>query len=342
MRNNVYTNPKSNPQRNPNVDPKRTQPLTEEEKSAIKEAHEKYSELGSWNLPIILSNIYGIHVSHMSVLRTLCPEKYRNPNKNVGKEINYYEKHRPYAMYHADTMEVILENGDKIFQISIEDDYSRAYVSMEVFKSKHTYFVIICMLKAFRQYGIPKLFHHDNGGEYNNRVVKWLLKRFDITDVPTKVENPEGNGKKEKAHSQDRKYFYEKHGFKTIEGVEQAIPDYLNFRNNVKGQWARYGETASEALKEAEPRKMSDDELEEIIRELYFEKKDRIVKKDGKVRFKGKTYHISKKLKGNTVEMRVTLKGIEAWADGKQIKRWKYWEHVSNIAVGYMLEKHLL
>ena len=40
-----------------------------------------------------------------------------------------------------------------------------------------------------------------------------------------------------------------------------------------------YGETASEALKEAEPRKISDDELEKIIRELYFEKKNRIVKK---------------------------------------------------------------
>ena len=69
---------------------------------------------------------------------------------------------------------------------------------------------------------------------------------------------------------------------------------------------------------------MSDDELEEIIREMYFEKKDRIVKKDGKVRFKGRKYHISKKLKGGTVEMRVTLRGIEAWTDGKQIKRWKY------------------
>ena len=34
------------------------------------------------------------------------------------------------------------------------------------------------------------------------------------------------------------------------------------------------------------------------------EKKNRIVKKDGKLRFKGKTYYISKKLKGTTIEMR--------------------------------------
>jgi len=245
----VYTNPKSNPQRNPNVDPKRTQPLTEEEKSAINDVHKEYPEMGPWNLALILSKTKDVHVSTMSILRTLSPEKYRNLNKNEDNEVNYYEKHRPYAMYHADTMEIILENGDTVYQISIEDDYSRAYVSMEVFESKHTYLVIICMLKAFRQYGIPKLFHHDNGGEYNNTSVKWLLKKFNITDVPTKIENPKGNGKKEKANGQDRKYFYEKHNFQIVEEVKQAIPDYLNFRNNVKAQWARYGETASESLK---------------------------------------------------------------------------------------------
>jgi len=338
----VYTNPKSNPQRNPNVDPKRTQPLTEEEKSAINDVHKEYPEMGPWNLALILSKTKDVHVSTMSILRTLSPEKYRNLNKNEDNEVNYYEKHRPYAMYHADTMEIILENGDTVYQISIEDDYSRAYVSMAVFESKHTYLVIICMLKAFRQYGIPKLFHHDNGGEYNNTSVKWLLKKFNITDVPTKIENPKGNGKKEKANGQDRKYFYEKHNFQIVEEVKQAIPDYLNFRNNVKAQWARYGETASEALKEAEPRKMSDDELEEIIREMHFEKKNRIVKKDGKVRFKGRNYHISKKLKGTTVEMRVTLKGIEAKYGEKLIKRWKYWKYVPTNDVGYMSEKHLL
>jgi hypothetical protein len=116
--------------------------------------------MGPWNLALILSKTKVVHVSTMSILRTLYPEKYRNPNKNEGNEVNYYEKHRPYAMYHADTIH-------KVYQISIEDDYSRAYVSMEVFESKHTYLVIICMLKAFRQYGIPKLFHPDNPQNFN-------------------------------------------------------------------------------------------------------------------------------------------------------------------------------
>ena len=55
-RSNVYTNPLTNPQRNPNVDPRRTEPLTDVEIKAIKEAHQQYPEFGPWNLSLLLSN----------------------------------------------------------------------------------------------------------------------------------------------------------------------------------------------------------------------------------------------------------------------------------------------
>lgn len=61
-----------------------------------------------WNLSLILSNTQQVHVSTMSILRTLYPEKYGNSNNNESNEVNYYEKHRPYAMYHADTIRKIL------------------------------------------------------------------------------------------------------------------------------------------------------------------------------------------------------------------------------------------
>jgi transposase len=77
-------------------------------------------------------------------------------------------------------------------------------------------------------------------------------KMLGIVDVPTIVENPKGNGKKEKAHSQDRKFFYDKNQFQDIESVDKAIPEYLRFRNESKGQWARYGQTALSAMKDAE------------------------------------------------------------------------------------------
>jgi transposase InsO family protein len=219
-----------------------------------------------------------------------------NPKKNDEK-VKFYEKPRSHVMYHADTMDVTLGNRSVIHQISVEDDYSRGYMALCVFPKKHSYFVVLTILRAFMSHSKPELFHHDNGGEYNNGVVSRLLQMLDIVDVPTEVENPKGHGKKERAHSQDRKYFYEKYQFQDIESVEKEIPEYIRFRNESKGQWARYGKTASAVLKGAEAKPLTDEEREGVIRELYFEKGERIVKQNGKVKFKGKWYHMNKKKK---------------------------------------------
>ncbi|NQE54386.1 hypothetical protein C5S29_12410, partial [ANME-1 cluster archaeon GoMg3.2] len=339
-RSNVYTNPQANPQRNPNVDPKRREPLNDVEIKAIKEAHKRYPEFGAWNLSLLLSNEFAVHVSTMSILRVLNPERYKS--SKIAEKVKFYEKPRPHVMYHADTMEVTLGNGSLIYQISVEDDYSRGYMALCVFPTKHSYFVILTLLRAFRLHSKPELFHHDNGGEYNNGVVSRLLRMLEVVDVPTEVENPKGNGKKERAHSQDRKYFYDKYQFLDIERVEKAIPEYIRFRNESKGQWARYGKTASSVLKDAEAKPLTDEELERVIRELYFEKVERKVKQNGKVKFAGKRYHVCKEMSGETVEMKVTLRGMEAWHNGAFVKRWKYWEYVLDIAADYMLEKCLL
>ncbi len=245
-------------------------------------------------------------------------------------------------MYHVDTMEVTLGNGSLIYQISVEDDHSRGYMALCLFPTKHSYFVILTLLRGFRLHRKPKLFHHDNGGEYNNGVVSRLLQMLDIVDVPTEVENPKGNGKKERAHSQDRKYFYDKYHFHDIACVEREIPEYIRFRNELKGQWARYGKTASSILKGAEAKQLTDEELERVIRELYFEKVERKVKQNGKVKFEGKLYHVGRKMSGETVNVQITLRGVEVWHKGAFIKRWKYWEYVLGIAVDYMIKKYLL
>jgi len=314
--------------------------LNDTEITAIKEVHRQYPELGGWNISSLLSNEFAIHVSTMSVLRVLYPEQYKS--KKIDAKLKFYEKPRPYIMYHADTMEVTLGNGSTLYQISIEDDYSRGYMALCVFPAKHPYFVVLTILRAFRLYSKPELFHHDNGGEYSNDVVSQLLDMLDIVDVPTEVENPGGNGKKERAHSQDRKYFYEKYQFQDIESVEKVIPEYIKFRNELKGQWARYGQTSSSVLKDAEAKPLTDYELERIIQELYFEKVQRVVKQDGKVKFENKWYHVSGSLSGETVEVRVTLRGVEVWHNGIFIKRWKYWEYVIGIDAGYMLKKYLV
>ena len=87
----------------------------------------------------------------MSILRVLYPERYKSSKND-----------EPHVMYHADNMEVTLGNGSAIYQISIEDDYSRGYMALCVFPKNHSYFVVLTIL-------------HDNGGEYDNGVISRLL-----------------------------------------------------------------------------------------------------------------------------------------------------------------------
>lgn len=336
----MYTNPLKNPQTNPNVDTKRREPLTDMEIKAIKDVHLQYPELGAWNLSLLLSNEFNVHISTMSILRVLHPEQYKS--KKIIEQVKFFEKPRPHVMYHADTMEVIFRNGSVIYQLSVEDDYSRGYMALCVFPMKHPYFMVLTILRAFMLYSKPELFHHDNGGEFNNGVVSRLLQMLDVVDVPTDVGNPKGNGKKENAHSQDRKYFYDKYQFQDIEDVEKSIPEYIQFHNESKGQWARYGKTALSVLEDAEVNPLTKEEVERVIRELYFEKAERIVKQNGKVKFEGKWYHVTENLSGKIVEIRITLRGVEAWHNGAFIKRWKYWEYILNNDVDYMLKKYLL
>jgi hypothetical protein len=95
-------------------------------------------------------------------------------------------------------------------------------------------------------------------------------------------------------------------------------------------------------LKDAEAKPLTDEELEKVIRELFFEKVERTVKRNDKVKFEGKWYHAGRKMTGETVEVKITLRGVEVWHNGAYIKQWKYGEYVLGIAAGYILEKYLL
>ena len=51
---------------------------------------------------------------------------------------------------------------------------------------------------------------------------------------------------------------------------------------------------------------------------------------------------MGKKMSGETVEVKITLRGVEVWHEGAFIKGWRYWEYVIGIAAGYMLKKYLI
>jgi hypothetical protein len=68
----------------------------------------------------------------------------------------------------------------------------------------------------------------------------------------------------------------------------------------------------------------------------------RIVKQNGKVKFEGESYPVGRKMSGETVEVKITQRGVEAGHKGAFIKRWKYWEYILGVAVDYMIKKYFI
>ena len=79
---------------------------------------------GCYVISFQLSIEENVFISHMSVWRILYPKP------KVKRAYKFYEMPRPHSMWHGDiTIGKRLPNGDFVYQLSWQDNYSRAYVS---------------------------------------------------------------------------------------------------------------------------------------------------------------------------------------------------------------------
>jgi len=62
--------------------------LTAAEIKAIEGVHQQYPEFGAWNLSLLLSNEFAVHVSTMSILRVLYPERYKS--QKIDEKVKFY------------------------------------------------------------------------------------------------------------------------------------------------------------------------------------------------------------------------------------------------------------
>lgn len=110
--------------------------LTADEKLLVREKVKDKLFLGGERLAWDLQNQYGIGIS---------PSTAKRIKQNILREINpplpkpnwhFYERNHPHRLWHGDLMEkVTLTDGDRTaFQLTLLDDYSRAYVFCDLFR----------------------------------------------------------------------------------------------------------------------------------------------------------------------------------------------------------------
>lgn len=239
-------------------------------------------------------------------------------------------------MWHGDVMTgKRLPDGSFIYQCTIEDDYSRGYAG-DLGKYKDARIVIYALIDAILQWkSIPTCFHYDNGGEAKCNLVQAFLRNVaercnhKISFIPTLVQNPKGNGKKERGHRDDRRDFWLKNRSNNLGYISQKFEKYLKWRNEKKGHFALKGKPSKTRLLENKKplRKFARKQLEELAKVKIAE---RIVKPLGVVYLLNTIYHVDPKLEGQKVELWETVKGLEV-RKGKKIYHLieEYWDKKS-------------
>lgn len=238
-------------------------------------------------------------------------------------------------MWHGDVMICIrLPDGTFIYQCTIEDDYSRGYAGcLSTYKDARI--VVYALIDAILRWkSIPTCFHYDNGSEAKCGIVKAFFKNLSeacnhkITLIPTLVENPKGNGKKERGHRDDKRDFWKKNKSKDINYIRKKFEKYLHWRNYKKGHFALKGKQSITRLKENKKpvRKFTRKQLENLAQVKIGE---RIVRSGGVIFLSQKLMYTHKKLVGKKAELWETLNGLEVRYQKKVFDIIKdYWETI--------------
>lgn len=117
----------------------------------------------------------------------------RNPfqlNNNLTKTAKF-----PFDIVHIDT--ITLKNEK---YLTIVDSFSK-FAQIYKIKTVNALDIVDKLLEYFSFYQIPNEIIHDSGTEFNNNLVKELLKIYKIKIHMTCVDNPKSNGLIERFHS---------------------------------------------------------------------------------------------------------------------------------------------
>ena len=266
----------------------------------------KRPKWGCFVISFQLANEENIFVSHMSVWRIL------NPNHKPPRKYKFYEISKPHGMWHGDVMiGKRLPDGTFLYQLSWEDDYSRGYVACVIGASKNSVLVIRGLIEAIIKHKvIPTLVHYDNGSEGKCKIVKVFCESLEIKLIHSTVNQPNTNGKKERAHRDDKRDFWSEINSENITYIKKKNEEYVEWRNTKKGHWALKGKPSITRLQENKKSRsiFSREYLESLAQVKIATRK---VREGGMVFIPAGVRFIGKQYVGKTAELWETLKGLE-------------------------------
>ena len=291
------------------------------EKSFIQQKIKDKLFLGGERLAWDLQNQYGVSIS---------PSTAKRIKQNILLEINppapkpnwcFYQRNHPHRLWHGDLMEkVTLTDEDRTaFQLTLLDDYSRAYVFCDLFREVTVNTTIKAIIAAMRKYQtIPQAVVFDNGSFFKGKLLQEFCRRLNIRLIHTAVHHPQTNGKLELAFRDDMNEFYKRFDRWLFCPLKKHLPDYIDYRNRIRGHYALKGKPSVVRLSEQDyfalPRV-----LENLENFAWCERPSKKVGAGGLLHFNRRKVYVDAKLAGQRIKIFETLDGLEAENDAGKL-----------------------
>ncbi len=288
--------------------------LTIAEKTFIRQKIKEKLFLGGERLAWDLRNRDGIVISASTAKRI---------KQNILRELNpsppkpnwhFYERNHPHRLWHGDLMEkVTLTDEDRTaFQLTLLDDYSRAYVFCDLFREVTVNTTIQAMITAMRKYRtIPQAIVFDNGSFFKGKLLQEFCRRLNIRLIHTAVHHPQTNGKLERAFRDDMNEFYKRFERWEFHPLKKTLPVYVDYRNQIRGHYALKGKPSVSRLSEQNYFALPNI-LDNLKNFAWCERPLKKVRADGLLVFNGRKVYIDIKLARQRIKIFETLDGLEA------------------------------
>ena len=316
--------------------------LSQATKQRAQQFIQEKSHLGPERLAWDLQNGEHIQISPSTMKRlkrahreTLCPPE-------PPPIWQYYERHHLHSLWRGDFIEKLKLAGctETAYQLALMDDYSRGYLFCDLFIQPDQRTTIHAMIAAMRQWQvIPKAIVFDNGSAFKGRFVASFCQHLGIRLIHTALYHPQTNGKLERAHRDDRRDFYGQYDILDFDTLRRDLPDYVRYRNEVRGHKALKGQPTITRLREQHYMAVPWI-LEKLESYAFCEVGKKKIEPGGSMRLFKRDVYLDASLSGTEVVLYERLEGLEAWQDSRCIgllpdyrtyRRLRYWEWDTDI-----------
>ncbi len=168
--------------------------------------------LGPQRLSWDLQNQYDISISPSTMKRIKRAIKEKQHPSPSPIEWRFYQRQHPHRLWHGDYLEkvTLTDTNRTAFQLTLQDDYSRAYVFCDLFTDPDTLTTIYALCTAMRRWHtLPQAIVFDNGPNFKGRLLKAFCHNLGIRLIHSSLQHPQTNGKLERAFRDDMKEFYQ-------------------------------------------------------------------------------------------------------------------------------------